>query len=361
MKKTFLLIFILFLAGTSVFAQNEFGGVVRFDKTIYDFGDFKISDGEKQCTFNFTNISSNPIVIHRVISSCGCTEPVWTKSPVRPGEAGKIDVTFKNDQGPYPFDKSITVYVSDLDKPVILRIKGVVLEKKKSLNELFEYKIGSFALREETFNIGQIEQGLVRNESVEVANISGAPISVEFSKLSRGLKLSLSQNPIPAKSKATLTIVIDTKLTGEVLWGKNIFSSAVSVNGKSQKGEIKVAALIKENFSGLTENQKKVGALPQFNTSSLSFGTCKKGDVKELSFNCQNIGKEALRIYKVESSEAGCTFTFPYSIAAGEKGDLKVRIDTKGTEGEILHIITVITNAPVRPIVNLFITGNIEK
>lgn len=360
MKRAILSISIFLLIMIHLCAQNEFSGVVKFDKTIYDFGDFKISDGEKRCTFTFTNISNKPIVVHRVISSCGCTEPVWTKSPVRPGEKGTIDITFKNDQGPYPFDKAITTYISDVDKPIILRVKGIVHEKKMSLEELFEIKIGSFAIREEVINLGQIDQGLSRNESVEVANISNYPISVEFTELSEGLKLSLSENPIPSKSKALLTIVIDTKKTGDKLWGKNIFSSSVSANGKLQKGKIQVATLIKENFSDYSEQQRKSGALPQFETSSQSMGTCKKGSVKELSFSYKNIGKEALVFYKVESSEAGCTFEFPQVIDPGKEGVLKVSVDTSDAEGEILYILTVITNAPVRPILNLFITGNIE-
>lgn len=351
---------ILAVAREDLQAQNEFEGVVKFDKTVYDFGDILTSDGEKTCSFTFTNISDKPIVVHRVISSCGCTEPEWSKNPIKPGETGKIDVTYKNDQGPYPFDKSITTYVSDVSKPIILRIRGVAYEKKKSLQAMFTDQIGPFGMRKADISIGQIDQGLARSESVEVANISSKEINVEFTNLTPGLSLSLDVNPIPAKSKTKLHYSINTLDTKEKLWGKNTFKASLKVDGVRQKGEIRIEALIKENFSSYSAEQKKAGALPQFNTSSQSFGTCTKGQVQKLSFVCKNIGKEALVIYKVESSEPGCTFKYPETILPGESGELNVTVDTKGDDGEVLHILTIITNAPVRPIVNIFITGNVE-
>ena len=63
--------------------------VISFDKKIHDFGDVIISDGPVKCTFTFTNISDSPIVVHNIISSCGCATPQWTRSPVKPGKRVK--------------------------------------------------------------------------------------------------------------------------------------------------------------------------------------------------------------------------------------------------------------------------------
>ena len=55
----------------------------------------------------------------------------WTRTDIAPGAKGTIDVTYTNDEGPYPFDKTLTVYLSDLDKPVILHVKGTAYKGKK--------------------------------------------------------------------------------------------------------------------------------------------------------------------------------------------------------------------------------------
>lgn len=352
------LITLTIFVSNRVSAQNEFGGVVKFDKTIHDFGDIRISDGEQKCTFTFTNISNKAIVVHNVITSCGCTDPSWTKKPVKPNERGEIIITFKNDQGPYPFDKSITVYISDLTKPVMLRVRGIAHEKKKSLKELFPERMGSFALRKREYQMGQIEQGLTRSEKMEVANISSKPIKIDFYNVSPGLFLIVEPNPIPANSKANLSYSINSSKTGEKLWGKCSFKASVIVDGAKQKGEFSIATLIKENFSDYTPEQRRNGALPQFNTSSFNFDSVSAGTKVKALFTCKNTGKENLIIYKMESSEKGATINFPETIAPGKEGTIEITIDTKNCpQGELLHIITVITNAPVRPLATLFVTG----
>jgi len=104
----FLILSVLLFSVTSIPAQQE-PQTITFNKYVHDFGQIELTSGKHSCSFTFTNKSEKPVIIHTVISSCGCTAPEWTKSPVMPGKTGKINVTFLNDQGPYPFDKVLTV------------------------------------------------------------------------------------------------------------------------------------------------------------------------------------------------------------------------------------------------------------
>ncbi|MBR5249762.1 MAG: DUF1573 domain-containing protein [Bacteroidales bacterium] len=350
---------------TPVYAQNSFSGVIEFDKSVHDFGDFMISDGKKTCTFTYKNISDSPLVIHDIITSCGCTDPVWSKQPVHPGKQGTIQVTFNNDLGPYPFDKALTVYVSNVHKPVILRIRGNVLDRKRSLEELFPIRIGSLGLREAPLNLGQIEQGVSRSETIEVANLSDRPIQVSFTHNTPGLYLQLDHPTIPAKGKTQLRYSIDTEKTREKLWGKNTFEATVQINGKAQQKPIQVIALIKENFAGYTEQQRRSGALPQFQNSSADFKRIKSTDSATVSYTCKNAGKVPLVIYKIDGSDPGLEMEFPKEIAPGSSGTIRVKVTPEAlaqqkNEEEILFILTVITNSPVRPLTSLFITGVVE-
>lgn len=99
---------------------------VTFDKMVHDFGEVSWEDGELSCTFTLTNNSEEPLEIYAVISSCGCTAVKWTREPIEPGKKGTIEATYANEDGPYPFDKSITVYTSSQKKPFILHLRGVV-------------------------------------------------------------------------------------------------------------------------------------------------------------------------------------------------------------------------------------------
>ena len=145
--KIIALVAILMAAAFSASGQEKIGENLEFDKTVHNFGDILVDSGPVSCTFNLTNKGSKPAVIYNVISSCGCTDVEWTKEPIKSGETGKISVTYSNDEGPYPFDKSLTLYLSDVKKPVILKLRGVSLDRIRPLEELYPVNFGSFALK----------------------------------------------------------------------------------------------------------------------------------------------------------------------------------------------------------------------
>lgn len=106
-----------------------FGGRAEFDKTVHDFGTITVKDGPQSCTFTVTNRGKEPLTILSAIPSCGCTGISWTRADIAPGSAGSIEATYSNEDGPYPFDKTITVYLSDIKKPVVLHLRGNVTKK----------------------------------------------------------------------------------------------------------------------------------------------------------------------------------------------------------------------------------------
>ena len=205
MKKIllFLSAFLLFSAGLSAQEETYYkeADVIRFDKKIHDFGDVLIAEGAVSCVFTFTNIGTQPIVVHNVISSCGCTTPEWTREPVRPGSTGTIQATFSNDQGPYPFDKTLTVYVgvgkSSLERPVLLRLRGVSHEKKKDLDEIFVTQIGPLGMRKVQTSIGYIDQGVVKSDQMQVANLSKTELTVEPFAVTPGLTVTVTPEAWP--------------------------------------------------------------------------------------------------------------------------------------------------------------------
>jgi len=131
MKRIALSIILLLAGATLAAAQTDFGGVARFNTTVHDFGRIDIKDGAVSCSFSVTNIAEVPLNIQAVISSCGCTTATWTRSDIAPGASGTIEVSFTNDEGPYPFDKALRVYLSGLDKPVVIHIKGIAYSSRK--------------------------------------------------------------------------------------------------------------------------------------------------------------------------------------------------------------------------------------
>ena len=341
--------------------KTTIDGIVSFDKTVHDFGDIMVTDGPKDCSFTVTNVSSSPIAITLVTSSCGCTDVTWTREPLMPGKTGKIHATFSNDQGPYPFDKTLTVRISALKKPVILRLRGTAHAKKQPLAELYPQKWGPFAVKDHEIKLGNMEQGNQRSDAINVANVGNSPAKITFEHVSPGLQISVSPNPIPANSTAKMTYTVTADRSQ---WGKSWYHATPVVNGNRYKGDGKVIdiwAFIKENFEGMSQTERNKGAQPMFASSTYNFGKIKAGTPVEAVYTFTNQGKSDLVVYKADSDMDAAR---PGSIArtpAGGKGTFKVPVDTnKLPKGETLIVITLTTNSPLRPLVNLFIAGAIE-
>ena len=372
MKRVILFFATLLASLAPVLAQDETlykeADVIRFDKKVHDFGDVMIAEGPVSCIFTFTNIATQPVVIHNVISSCGCTTPDWTREPVRPGETGTIQATFSNDQGPYPFDKTLTVYVgvgrSSLDRPVVLRLRGVSHEKKKNLDELFTLQIGSLGLRKNEVSIGYIDQGVVKSDQMQVANLSKSELTVETASATPGLTLVVTPNPIPARSMARLSYSVNPAQMGRTAWGKQRYEATFRLNGRVQPDKMTVTGVIKDNFEKMTKADIERAGVPVIERSYYEFGEVKKGAKVTADYVIRNKGKEPLVIHQIEGQgDASAVLTeLPFTVKPGGKASVKVRLDTASLDytGEVIEVLTVITNAPSKPILNLFITGNVQ-
>lgn len=358
-------IYILFLAlaallagGTSALqAQNVAPQAIEFSKKVHNFGKISINDGEQHCSFEFRNTSAKPVVINNIISSCGCTTPVWPKKPIMPGEGGKVEVTYLNDQGPYPFDKTLTVYTSASTKPIILRITGLAYENERSLKELFPASIGQLGLKKDIIRGGQIAQGNTKSGNFQLANISNKSVKVTFANVSQGLVLSVDPQTIPAGEVANVEYTIDTKAKEN--WGATTYSADVLCNGAKAPQPLKVECMIIDNFSTLTKEQKARGSMLLAVNSSFNFGTITKGKGVTATFQLRNTGQSPLVLHKTDAP-ANVKISTPTTIKAGEKFTLTATVDTSAGSGEEVYTITLITNSPNRPLVNLFVTGKVQ-
>lgn len=129
MKKIIMMTLMLVCGMTAVMAQKP--AQIKFDKTTHNFGSFSENEPKVSCSFTFTNIGEQPLVINQAIASCGCTVPEYTKTPIQPGEKGEIKVTY-NGTGKFPghFKKSITVRTNGAVEMTRLYIEGDMTEAK---------------------------------------------------------------------------------------------------------------------------------------------------------------------------------------------------------------------------------------
>ena len=337
----------------------QVGDVVEFDKTVHDFGDISVNDGPQTCNFTVKNIGQEPIAIYEVVTSCGCTDASWTREPLQPGKTGTISATYKNEDGPVPFDKTLTVYIAGVSKPVILRLRGIVHEKKKSVAELYgAEKIGTMGLKSLNYKVQNILQGESSSDEAKIANLGTKPMKVTFTDVSKDLTIEVVPATVPAGETAALRFAV--KSNPEV-WGKHVYKATPVVNGVKGSKPVTVTALTRGNFASWTPDQRKNAAQCIFDESTVSFGTVTAGSKVKAAFTFTNKGKSNLKFYSLDADTDGLSATLPGEIAAQKKGSIPVVLDTSSLpKGETVIMLTLTTNCPSRPIINLFLTGLVK-
>ena len=114
---------VAFVCATA-FAQQNSKAEFKFEKETHDFG--KIPQNEAiSYEFTFTNVGTEPIIINEVKPSCGCSVAEFTKTPVKPGDSGKIKVTY-DAKVKQPFTKNFTIRSNTKTPVKTLYIKGEV-------------------------------------------------------------------------------------------------------------------------------------------------------------------------------------------------------------------------------------------
>lgn len=124
MKRIIFIIMAILLATGLASAQKK--AVISAEETSFDFGTIKEANGNVSHTFQIKNTGDSPLVLTRVIASCGCTTPEWTKEPIEPGTTGDVTITYNPKNRPGPFVKTISVYSNGKTGSFILTIRGEV-------------------------------------------------------------------------------------------------------------------------------------------------------------------------------------------------------------------------------------------
>ena len=119
------LLFLIFAINSGFIFSQEVGPKIEFESLEINYGKLLKGDNGVRI-FKFTNIGSEPLIINKVYSSCGCTIPKKPSSPIGPGQDDEIQVKYDTNRVG-PIRKTITVLSNAINSPIIsLKITGNV-------------------------------------------------------------------------------------------------------------------------------------------------------------------------------------------------------------------------------------------
>lgn len=351
-RKAYFLFVTMSLVCFSAIAQEN-GPKIQFDKMVHDFGTVQQND-PTQTVFTFTNASDEPIKLNRVKASCGCTTPSYTQDAVAPGQTGEINVKY-NSARIGAFNKSVTVHYDSAATPVVLRIRGKV---EKPVDQIsYNHTIGGIAFDKINYNIPDLQRDQMYSTEFNIKNVS--PVEITFTNelnVPEMFNVNIQQSKLaPGQTgKIILTAI------GEHWDQGGPFSKELTLNTDETQNAAKTLTVT--GSAAYSAVEKDMMPNIEFETLAYDGGTAIEGEKITYAYQFTNTGKSDLKIESVKAS-CGCTATAPKDeiIKPGEHSEIVATFNSQGRVGQQRKTITVRTNDPDQPVVQLMLQLKVER
>lgn len=329
-------------------AQISFGQYFFFDNTVLDLRDIEVSSKPVNGTFTVTNTGDKDLLILSVASTCGCTTVDWTRTPIRPGRTGRIDIRYTHNGGLGPFEKNVFVRMSDYEGTVNLKVIGEAVETEEPGMSGLRGTIGPLMIRSDRLNAGDVTPGEKKKGYATVYNPTSKDVTLSFSSPSRRLSIGTESQVIPAGSKSRILYTVTTSGYDA---GYVEFKPVATIDGR------RVSPIIIYASAHNAGARAKAGVDTVFSQANIT------GHGYLNTFTITNDGEADLVLKRIEcpssrsgrtSAEAGSTVIRP-----GASTTLTVR-GTFRRRG-FLDTVRILTNDPDRPELKLFVNDGKNK
>jgi len=359
MKKIILLISI-FTVSASLLAQP----VMKLSTTEYNFGTFKEEAGRQTYDFIVTNTGNSPLVIKNIVASCGCTTPEWTKQPIPPGGKGKITAIYDpQNRGGENFNKTLSVYTNAKPEVAVLVIKGQVIAREKTVEDIFIFPVGSIRFESNHLAFTNVKKTEKKIRVMQVINPSDSLVKIEFEAQAPYLTLKAKPETLKPGQKGIIEGTYDATKHGG--WGNVSDMVRIKLNGVLQENVYYyVSANLVEDFSSLSKADLENAPIFKLASSTVDLGKIPGSTAKEVEFKFINAGKSDLIIRYVKPT-CGCTAVQQgkegIGIKPGQSSSIKAVFNSGAYKGRVTKAIYVYTNDPKNSEVILMLNADVEQ
>ncbi len=357
--KRFILFFVFTLFGISVMAQPA----MKISASEHDFGKFKEEAGRQKFDFVVMNTGDQPLVIQNIVASCGCTTPEWTKNPIPPKGTGTITAIYDPANRPGPFNKTLSVYTNSKPQVTVLVIKGEVIPREKTVEELFIFPVGPVRFESNHLAFTNVRKNAKKIQTMQVINTSNEPAKIEFENLPP--HLTIKANPLTLKPGQKGLIEGTYDATKNQAWGYTTDMVKVKINGQvDQNVYYAVSANLVEDFSGLSKEELANAPVFDIASKTVDLGKIPGQKANDVEFTFKNSGESDLIIRYIKSS-CGCTAVQQgvqgQGIKPGESSSIKAVFNSGSYKGKVTKAIYVYTNDPKNSEVVLMLNADVDQ
>ncbi len=351
------------LLSSSVKAQSSSVAQLKFDNLEWNFGDIAEDGGKVEHIFTFTNTSSKPVVILEVTTGCGCTTSSYSRKPVMPGAKGEVTVLFDPMNLPGRFNKSASILTSASSQPIVLKVEGNVIPRKKSVQEEYPFDLGGgVRLAFNHHDFAYVGRGERVEQRIGLINTSSKDATLKLIPKQRSELLEIVAPSVLRAGERADLIVRYAIATTSTRYGTLNDLYGFEVNGLEARAVLSTTAIAVDRFDRSVDDI----SLPSGELSKkiIKFGNLKRGNTaSDTTVELLNEGESDLIIRAVEWQQEAlkCSFKAGDRVKAGERVVLRLDLDSRNCDyGVWVDRLRIITNDPVRPMQSIRITAIVE-
>ena len=183
--------------------------LIRFAEVRKDLGTLTEDDAPVTCRFMGKNVSSQPVFIQRIHTTCGCTAAQLSRRELQPGDTCVVQLTYtaKNHPGTIDADAFVYLSVSDKHPAARLTLTGNVVPGADEWAR-FRYSMGALRLKQNKVKFTGVSKGMEPEARILCGNSSKEPLQITALLIPRFTTLRTEPEVIPPGEEADLVITL---------------------------------------------------------------------------------------------------------------------------------------------------------
>lgn len=350
MNKKKAILLLLMIAALPVAAQKLIA-----EKTTVDVGRIGY-EHPVTAVFEFRNKSHRKLKISQVVPDCYCTTIEYPKEPIGSHDKFQIKMTYNARQLGH-FDKQAAIVSNGTEKPVYIRMTGIVLADYIDFKGTYPVEMGDLRLDRDELEYDDINRGDIQVQELHIYNNSNKMYHPNLMHLPDYLTATLTPEKLAPGRAGTFTVKLNSaKLRDYGLTQTTIYLAGNPGDKVSHDHAIDVSAVQLPSFEHMTIGANAPQIMLSKETVDFSFeGKSKKSDVITIT----NTGQSELKITSLQLFTIGLKVSLnKRTLAPGETAKLKIkayRDDLK--RARLRPRILMIVNDPKKPKVTININA----
>ncbi len=308
---------------------------------------------KKPVTFEYKikNTGNRPLIINKVLASCGCTKVNYPHQPIAPHTSAIMRATYDAKQLG-TFQKELSIISNASTEPIILTLRGKIVTEFEHFSGDYPFSLGNLQTDVNNIEFDDVNRGERPQVKIHIRNNASVAAQPVLMHLPSYLKGEVSPSKIAPGHTGIATLTLHShKIRDYGLTQTSIFMGFEPGDKVSPKKELTVTAVILPDFNHGNKRTHRTQPKMQLSTTELNLGSFRDNKKLKGYITIQNTGNSILDIERLQMFTNGLSISLNKSkIKAGKETKLKITaIAEQLKKARSKPRILMITNDPEQP------------